>query len=443
LNSIEQIDFNAPELASLEDTIPTLREDDAKTLAWDVSRGTWPHISISDSGISDPQEQTQTTNAMEKHTTSELILTNKRERLIQFVSKTLSVNHWRYYQGFHDVAGIFLSVLGDKDVKLFQKFTRLYLIDFVLADNLSILDTIFNFSVIPLLAYMDRDAYDLLNQDDSNLFSRFCLSWILTWFSHDLSCVETTKRFFDACLASHPMFVIYATVSSIRLLTKTLNQFQPQRQSYYDFDDDDRILKLLSPKACQNLPIQEIIDGALECMRRVPPRDLLHLADLYHKNCLDKRQDSQIMHLFRPLKYRSIDSSQHLNDNLAAIAAGNGISDRLRRKRREKRRRVVLTSALFTFLFFVLSFTVNNSTASRRRHNITGDHDGHFSATKPLPKQKNRSITQTKILADDFSDVNEGSYPIDICMASSFLLFLGKDAMECSVASYSNFTQPS
>lgn len=453
MNSIEQCDYHshdAPELTCIDDTIPRLREDDAKTLAWDVSRGTWPHISITECGLSTPLDQNhQTTNAKDKYTTSELIGTNKRERLIQFVSKTLSANNWRYYQGYHDVAGIFLSVLGDKDVKLFQKFTQFYLIDFVIADNLSILDTIFNFTVLPLLAYMDRDACDLLNQDDSSVFSRFCLPWILTWFSHDLSCVETTKRFFDACLASHPMFVIYASVSTIHLLTQSLHQSQSQCQSEFDDGEDDRIMKLLSPQACQNLPIQAIIDGALECMRRVPPRDLLDLSDRYHSNCVNESLESQIMHLSRSLKYTSTDLSKRSHDTLVAIAAGHGMSDKMRRKRRKMHRRMVVASALIAVLFFVFSFTLNDIVASRRQQgtiniihpNILQDEcDGndHIIPAKALPKEENASNSQTKLLLDDVCYVNDGSHQ----MAFVRVLMLGKDVSHKSAA-FANFVQSS
>ncbi len=45
----------------------------------------------------------------------------------------------------------------------------------------------------------------------------FATSWLLTWFSHDLSFISDAARVYDALLCSHPLFCYYlcAAVSSI------------------------------------------------------------------------------------------------------------------------------------------------------------------------------------------------------------------------------------
>ena len=41
----------------------------------------------------------------------------------------------------------------------------------------------------------------------------FCLSWIITWFSHDVRDTNLVKRLFDAFLVSHPMLVVYVSIA--------------------------------------------------------------------------------------------------------------------------------------------------------------------------------------------------------------------------------------
>ena len=37
----------------------------------------------------------------------------------------------------------------------------------------------------------------------------FIVSWVLTWFSHDINQFKDVQLIFDACLGSHPLFVNY------------------------------------------------------------------------------------------------------------------------------------------------------------------------------------------------------------------------------------------
>jgi len=41
----------------------------------------------------------------------------------------------------------------------------------------------------------------------------FTLSWVLTWFSHNLQSFDDITRIFDHLLASHPVMPIYLTVA--------------------------------------------------------------------------------------------------------------------------------------------------------------------------------------------------------------------------------------
>mmetsp|Transcript_33516 Transcript_33516/g.24173 ORF Transcript_33516/g.24173 Transcript_33516/m.24173 type:complete len:108 (+) Transcript_33516:731-1054(+) len=77
-------------------------------------------------------------------------------------------------------------------------------------------------SVIPglyltyeLLKQVDYDVYSLLSEAPTHQIPHFALSWILTWFSHDLSKFSQIQLIFDACLSQHPCFIFYLCVATI------------------------------------------------------------------------------------------------------------------------------------------------------------------------------------------------------------------------------------
>ena len=41
----------------------------------------------------------------------------------------------------------------------------------------------------------------------------FCLSWIITWFSHDVRDTAAVKRLFDFFIVSHPLMSVYVSVA--------------------------------------------------------------------------------------------------------------------------------------------------------------------------------------------------------------------------------------
>lgn len=45
----------------------------------------------------------------------------------------------------------------------------------------------------------------------------FCVSWVITWFSHNLPRYKDACRVFDFCLASHPLASTYLVVALLIL----------------------------------------------------------------------------------------------------------------------------------------------------------------------------------------------------------------------------------
>ena len=118
-----------------------------------------------------------------------------------------------YYQGYHDVVSVFLLTLGENLGYHCANIASKYLIkDFMLET--------FEMGVFPaldltskLIQLVDMDLWNLIEQSGGQ--PNFALSWILTWFSHDIDNLEKVQLVFDACLATHPLFNCYITVAQI------------------------------------------------------------------------------------------------------------------------------------------------------------------------------------------------------------------------------------
>ncbi|KAI8342071.1 rab-GTPase-TBC domain-containing protein [Chlamydoabsidia padenii] len=122
----------------------------------------------------------------------------------------------KYYQGFHDICTVFLLVLGKKaaipaaeNVALF--FTRYAMLDSFdpISKQLRLMMSIIEYEDLELMAFMER----------YNVMPFYALSWVLTWFSHDLTDLRKITRLFDLFIASSVMMPLYVA-SAITLLRK-------------------------------------------------------------------------------------------------------------------------------------------------------------------------------------------------------------------------------
>jgi len=174
------------------------------------------------------------------------LLKRKQRRLGNFINLTLIRSYendikLRYYQGFHDISCIVLSALGGETTMpsytqkiprtIQEKATRtaqamgLDLPSEVLVqlsnshfkdmmkDNFEILTKAMRLIVFPLIRVLDKEVHQQLMDCDMEPF--FCLSWIITWFSHDVRDTALVKRLFDLFMASHALMPIYLSVAMI------------------------------------------------------------------------------------------------------------------------------------------------------------------------------------------------------------------------------------
>eukprot|EP00535_Pseudo-nitzschia_heimii_P013529 CAMPEP_0197198752 /NCGR_PEP_ID=MMETSP1423-20130617/33532_1 /TAXON_ID=476441 /ORGANISM="Pseudo-nitzschia heimii, Strain UNC1101" /LENGTH=1067 /DNA_ID=CAMNT_0042652589 /DNA_START=190 /DNA_END=3390 /DNA_ORIENTATION=+ len=231
-----------------------------------------------------------------------VLLKKKQNRLANLINLTLvqsydrsdvknmdlpSPNRLRYYQGYHDVACIFLHALGGSasnqtpldnnegngadfpshrvyrhyhsgDLELPSKVlcqvSFSHFSDALRSDFLR-LQTGLKLVLFPLLSKIDREVHDHLLDADMEPF--FCLSWILTWFAHDVRDTSLVKRLFDAFLVGHPALPIYATLS---MMTHPYNR-QMIMETDCDFAALHQCLASLPKHSCKVGYKERVVDG--------------------------------------------------------------------------------------------------------------------------------------------------------------------------------------
>ena len=170
-----------------------------------------------------------------------------------------------YYQGYHDVVSVFLLTLGENLGFYCSDATSRFFIRDNLLEN-------FEPGVIPslkllmqILKRVDPSVFEMLSiAGDVPTFS---LSWLLTWFSHDLNEFGIVQRIFDACLSQHPLFPLYLVVAQI---------LEQQDTLYEEFDEDDphtslyMIFQKIKPTK-ENFDADRIIEEACTLMKKWTP----------------------------------------------------------------------------------------------------------------------------------------------------------------------------
>ncbi|CDH54986.1 tbc1 domain family member 20-like [Lichtheimia corymbifera JMRC:FSU:9682] len=92
----------------------------------------------------------------------------------------------------------------------------------------------------------------------------YCLSWVITWFSHDLDDVNKILRLFDLFLCSNPLMPLY--LSAALVLSR-------RKQVLMEECDPSMIHTTLS-KVPQDIPIEHLIQWAIKLETAYPPKSL-------------------------------------------------------------------------------------------------------------------------------------------------------------------------
>ena len=118
-----------------------------------------------------------------------------------------------YYQGLHDIAGVVLHNMSynvTATTNILRRVCQSHLRD-AMRENFGNITWLLHVLLLPLIEQLDAHVHYAIVVSDVEL-SNVCLSWLITWFTHDIHHHSVAGRMVDAFLAGHPLLPLYFCV---------------------------------------------------------------------------------------------------------------------------------------------------------------------------------------------------------------------------------------
>ncbi|KAL1919119.1 uncharacterized protein VTP21DRAFT_2501 [Calcarisporiella thermophila] len=195
----------------------------------------------------------------------------KRKELHEVIMSVLRRHpKLHYYQGFHDICTCFLLVLGKRQAVKASEHAALFFLRYPFNAMLESLEpTMRQLSLlISILKREDAEIHRFL--EESETLPYFCISWILTWCSHDLQALDKVARLFDLFLASNPLMPLY--VASAVVLNR--------KKELLLCEKDSAMIHSFLSKFPQDVEVDELVAQALELFYRYPPHKLQRISKI-------------------------------------------------------------------------------------------------------------------------------------------------------------------
>lgn len=185
-----------------------------------------------------------------------------------------------YYQGFHDICSVMVLCLGET-LALYaaERVSVIFLRD-CMKESLD--PALKQLTLIYAILYKE-DIVLLQFLQDVQVLPFYALSWVITWYSHNIADYDVVTRLFDFFLSSNPIMPVYFAAAVTLMRRKDimeLEQDQPVVQSFLQkFPKPDDI----------NEFIEEAIAICLDLYERNPVSSLETIVHSLDKNSAPKR----------------------------------------------------------------------------------------------------------------------------------------------------------
>ena len=194
----------------------------------------------------------------------------RRSSLYHIIRAIMSRNSGlHYYQGFHDVVSVFVLVMADDYVafQVAEAAAERFFGD-CMRSNFGVISEVMGL-IFPLLQVGDKEVAKLLQIVGIEPY--FVVSWLITWFAHDVKDLDVISRIFDVMLCSHPLYCLYICAALV----------VHNREGILECDADFAPLHtFLVHMARKPLDLEVLILKADELFARCPPAELLKRASI-------------------------------------------------------------------------------------------------------------------------------------------------------------------
>ncbi|KAI8903542.1 rab-GTPase-TBC domain-containing protein [Gorgonomyces haynaldii] len=200
----------------------------------------------------------------------------KRSSLEYMITQTCSrFPQLHYYQGFHDICTVFLNVVGmEKGLQCVVGASLFWLRDFMeprLEQTMQHLDI-----VMELVERANKRLGAHLKRIP-DFQPIFCLSWIITWFSHNLDDLDTVYRCFDCILSTDPLFPVYMAASIVLEASSAILSLDSDLSSVHGY---------LSTMDLNDIDMEHILSQSLDLRDRFPYHTLK--TSLEERSCVPR-----------------------------------------------------------------------------------------------------------------------------------------------------------
>mmetsp|Transcript_29273 Transcript_29273/g.69535 ORF Transcript_29273/g.69535 Transcript_29273/m.69535 type:complete len:401 (-) Transcript_29273:1078-2280(-) len=173
-----------------------------------------------------------------------------------------------YYQGFNDVCSIAILVMGSVE-QARPVAERLAKFHFREAMNTTLLAVQQALKII-LRIVERRDKKLYLALEETGVEPIYAISWILTWFAHDLRSLPQIERVYDFFIATHPLMSLYLSASVLSFF----------REGIIAARGDYAIVHGLLQTLPSDLPLDRLIADAYRTFKLAPPHTVIAAASL-------------------------------------------------------------------------------------------------------------------------------------------------------------------
>lgn len=200
---------------------------------------------------------------------SQKMISKKKDQMSSIVNAVLAAHpeELHYYQGYHDIASVLVLVL-DQEWLAFSVLEHLslhHIKDYLRPTLASVIERLS--LLYPLLKRAGRHALvDCLN--DVSVEPYFAISWLITWFAHDISKFAHVTRLFDLFLSSHCLMPLYFGAALMIHFESDILNWQRDYAVYHS-----SLLRL--PEKISSRELDRVIRLTLQLQARVTP-DSLH-----------------------------------------------------------------------------------------------------------------------------------------------------------------------
>lgn len=243
-----------------------------------------------------------------------------QNELIDLICRIL-VKHknLHYYQGYHDIGLTFLLVTGvEESLPLLESLTLSHLTCFMEPNMESTLKLLFN--ILPLVDIINPEMAAHIQKAELGVI--FCLSWLITWYSHVMDNLQIILRLYDFFIVSDPLMPVYLGAIIVSERAEEILSIDCDMASLHTV-----ISKY--PSQIDNIDLMEnYISKTIKLFEEYPPNSLEKLNDKWLEKCksiqLEKeRFEKEYMDKIRRRRLRENSSDDEDGTNKALSKRNN------------------------------------------------------------------------------------------------------------------------